>query len=143
MAQAKAGDTVLIEYTGKLKDGTIVVSSKPDNPFEFTIGEGQVISGLDEAVKGMKPGESKTVEIPAEGAFGPPREGHTVEIDRGKVSPLKESSLHAGDQLRVHQAGRSYIVRVADVSESTVIVDTDHPLAGEMLVFDIRLVDIV
>jgi peptidylprolyl isomerase len=143
MAQAKAGDTVLIEYTGKLKDGTIVVSSEPDKPFEFTIGEGQVISGLDKAVVGMKPGESRTVEIPAEEAFGPPREGDTVEIDREMVSSLKEPKLQAGDQLRVHQEGRSYIVRVVDVSEATITVDSDHPLAGEVLVFEVRLVDIV
>ena len=71
MAQAKRGDTVRVHYTGKLEDGTVFDTSLDRPPLQFTIGEGRLIPGFEEAVIGMSPGESKTVKVPADKAFGP------------------------------------------------------------------------
>jgi hypothetical protein len=70
MAQAKHGDTVKVHYTGKLEDGTIFDTSINRDPLQFTIGEGQIIPGFEQAVVGMNPGESKTTKVPADKAYG-------------------------------------------------------------------------
>ncbi len=77
MAKAKNGDAVKVHYTGKLEDGTVFDSSESREPLEFTLGEGKVIPGFEQAVVGMSPGDSKTEKVPADQAFGPYREDLT------------------------------------------------------------------
>lgn len=142
MTKAKHGDTVKVHYTGKLEDGTVFDTSTKREPLQFTIGKSRIIPGFQEAVAGMEPGESKTTKIPADNAYGPYRKESVVVVDRRKFPA--DLKLEVGRQLEVIQAnGRPRIVKVLDVSESSVTLDANHPLAGEDLSFNIHLVDIV
>jgi len=142
MAQAKSGDTVNVHYTGKLKDGAVFDSSVDQEPLQFTIGEGQIIPGFEQGVVGMKPGETKTIDIPADKAYGAHRRELVMVVDKSKIPAHLKPEV--GQQLRINQIdGRAVAVRVTDVSESKVTLDANHPLAGKHLTFDIQLVEIV
>ncbi len=141
MVQAKAGDTVKIHYPGKLDDGTVFDSSVNREPLEFTLSGGQVIPGFDQAVVGMSPGETKTQKIPMDQAYGPYREEMVVEIAREQMPPDLQPEV--GQQLQIQQAnGETVPVMVTVVTDSTVTLDANHPLAGEDLTFDIQLVEV-
>ncbi|HEY9890460.1 MAG TPA: peptidylprolyl isomerase [Candidatus Sericytochromatia bacterium] len=141
MVQAKPGDTVKIHYTGRLEDGTVFDSSSDREPLEFTINQGQVIPGFEEAVLGMTPGESKTEKIPMDQAYGPHREEMVLEVSREQIPP--DLNPEVGQQLQIQQAnGQSVPVFVTDVTDAQVTLDANHPLAGEDLTFDIQLVEI-
>jgi peptidylprolyl isomerase len=142
MTQAKNGDTVKVHYTGKLDDGTEFDSSIGDDPLEFTIGTGQIIPGFEQAVIGLTPGDSKSATIPAEQAYGPHQEELVLVVGRDKFPPHIKPSV--GQRLEMRQAeDRSVSVIVTDISASDVTLDANHPLAGEDLIFDIQLVEIV
>ncbi len=142
MTQAREGDTVKVHYTGRLEDGTVFDTSRERAPLEFTIGEGQVIPGFEQAVVGMEPGDTKTTTVPPEQAYGPRREDMTLEVDRSQFP--EDLEPRPGQHLQIRQPdGRAIIVTVSDISESTVTLDANHPLAGHPLTFDIQLVDIV
>ena len=142
MAQVKHGDTVKIHYTGKLEDGTIFDTSAKRDPLQFIIGEGQVISGFEQAVVGMNPSESKTVKVPADKAYGPHREEMISVVDQNKIP--KDLKLELGQQLQIPQEdGQKIIVAVTNISESSVTLDANHPLAGKDLAFDIQLIEIL
>jgi peptidylprolyl isomerase len=141
MSQAKVGDTVMVHYTGKLTDGTIFDSSDGREPLQFTIGAGEIIAGFEQAVIGMNAGESKTAEIPVDEAYGIHRPEMVVEVELDKMPPGLEPEV--GQQLQIQQpTGQVVPVFVTEVSEATVTLDANHPLAGEDLVFDIQLVEI-
>lgn len=141
MRQAKKGDTVTVHYEAKLDDGTVFNSSEKQKPLEFTVGEGRVIPGFEQAVIGMSPGESKTEKVPADKAFGPHRKELVVEVDREKLPA--DVQLEVGKSYRIPQTnGSKTEVTVTDLSESKVIFDANHPLAGEDIVFRIELVEI-
>jgi len=140
--QAKTGDTVRVHYTGRLEDGTVFDTSLDREPVEFVLGAGQVIPGFEEAVVGMTPGESKIVKILAEQAYGPYQPELVLEIDRDRIPP--DLDLEIGLQLMLRQPQVGLVpVRVTKLTESTVTLDANHPLAGEDLTFDIQLVEIV
>ncbi len=141
MAQAKRGDTVKIHYTGKLEDATTFETSAEHDPLQFTLGEDKMIPGFEQAVIGMKPGESKTVEVPADKAYGPYRKELTIEVDRDKIPPNLKAKV--GHPLRIRLAdGKTAMVKVIELSESTITLDGNHPLAGQDLTFDIQLLEI-
>jgi len=141
MAQAKQGDAVKVHYTGKLNGGTIFDSSTGGDPLQFTIGQGEMIPGFEQAVIGMNPGESKTFNIPADGAYGPHHEEWILVVERSEIPPNLNPQL--GQQLQIrHADGRTTAVIVTDVSESSVTLDANHPLAGKDLTFDIQLVEV-
>ena len=141
MANASDGNTVKVHYTGTLEDGTTFDSSKGREPLEFTLGEGRIIPGFEEAVKGLQVGEAKTVTIPSEEAYGPHRNELVLEIQRSQLPEGMDPK--AGQALQMQQAdGRTSVVIVTDVSETTMTVDANHPLAGKDLTFDIELVEI-
>lgn len=142
MVQAKSGDTVKIHYTGKLDDGTVFDSSINRDPLEFTLDQGQVIPGFEQAVVGMSPGESKTQKIPVDQAYGPYREDMVIQVSKEMLPPDLQPEV--GQQLQVQQpTGQAIPVIVTDVSNGQVTLDANHPLAGENLTFDIELVEIV
>ncbi len=142
MEKAKADDTVKVHYTGKFEDGTVFDSSAERDPLEFTLGKGMVIPGFEAAALGMSPGERKTVKIPAEEAYGPRREDMVMELERGCMPP--EIDPQVGQILQIGQSRDQMLqVVVAEVTEDSVILDANHPLAGKDLVFEIELVDIV
>ena len=141
--QAKLGDTVQVHYTGRLADGTIFDTSTDGDPLEVTLGEEQVIPGFEQALIGMEPGESKTVTIPAAQAYGPYDEDKVVAVNRERTFP-SHFQPQVGQQLHVRSKdGERFLVTVVEVSETTVMLDINHPLAGKDLTFDIQLVEIV
>lgn len=141
MQQAKSGDTVRIHYTGKLKDGTRFDSSAGREPLEFALGSGQVIPGFDNAVDGMKVGDSKTVTISPEHAYGPRHEQLIQEVPKTALPPELEPEI--GMQLQSKAPdGQTMQLLVTEVAEQTITVDGNHPLAGQDLTFDIELVEI-
>ena len=138
---AKDGNTVKVHYTGTLEDGTIFDTSVGREPLEFTLGEGQLILGFEEAVKGMEVGQSKTVTIPPERAYGPHLDNLVLVIEREQLPENLDPEV--GQQLQMQQTdGRTAVVIVTDVSEDTITVDANHPLAGKDLTFEIELVEI-
>jgi peptidylprolyl isomerase len=139
--QAKYGDTVQVHYTGKLADGTVFDSSVELDPFEFTLGAGQVIPGFEKAVLGMKVGEKKTVNIPVDEAYGPRRDEMVAELPREKLP--SDMTPEVGQQLVMRQPdGSEIIVTITEVSDEAVTIDANHPLAGKDLTFEIELVKI-
>jgi len=142
MAEAKSGDTVKVHYTGKLGDGTVFDTSEGKDPIEFTIGQNQVITGFEQAVVGMAPGDSKTADLAPEEAYGPRFDAMVVEVEREQFPANIDPEV--GQRLQIRQQdGRAIAVTVSDVSESKVTLDGNHPLAGKDLQFDIELVEIV
>ena len=141
MQQAKSGDTVKVHYSGRLTDGTTFDSSSGRDPLEFKVGNGDVIKGFDEGVAGMSVGEKKTVHIPADEAYGQKEEDRVVNFPRANFPPDMEPEV--GMQLNMTNGGGQVIpVTIVDVDAENVILDANHPLAGQDLIFDIELVDI-
>ena len=141
MMQAKLGDTVKVHYTGRLDDGTVFDSSSDRDPLEFTLGEGNIIAGFEEAVVGMSIGDAKTTLIPVDQAYGPHREEMVVVVERTQMPPDMQPEI--GQQLQIQQpTGEAIPVIVTEVSDHEITLDANHPLAGEELTFEIELVEI-
>ena len=141
MSLAKAGDTVKTHYTGKRTDGTVFDSSEGNDPLEFKIGGGNLIKGFEQGVVGMAVGETKTVTIPPQEAYGLKREDLVAEVERKHIP--ENIDLAVDKRLQASQPdGRALDLLITDVGETTVTLDANHPLAGETLVFDIQLVGI-
>ncbi len=142
MTDAKTGDTVRIHYTGTLADGTRFDSSEGRDPLEFTIGSGQIIPGLDAELPGMTVGEKKEVTIPPEQAYGHPNPDAQQRFPRDQIPA--DIPVDVGAQLQMSTPdGRTIPVRVAEVTETEVLLDANHPLAGKELTFAFELVEIV
>lgn len=138
---ASTGDKVRVHYTGRLQDDTVFDTSEERGPLEFTVGSGNVIPGFEQAVVGMEPGEQQSVTIPATDAYGERREDLVVTLDRERLSGDVEPE--PGQQLSLRQQnGDTFTATVEEVTDETVRLDTNHPLAGQELHFDIRLVEI-
>ena len=141
MSQAKSGDTVKIHYTGKLDDGTEFDSSAGRDPLEFELGGGQVIPGFDTAVEGMAVGDSKSVRIEPDQAYGERHEQLVQDVPRSSLPD--ELNPEVGMALQSQSPdGQVMVLMVAAVDEETITVDANHPLAGQALNFDIELVEI-
>ena len=141
MSQAKSGDTVRIHYTGTLDDGTEFDSSAGREPLEFSLGSGQVIAGFDNAVEGMAVGDSKTVTLPPDKAYGDRHEKLLQEVP--KTSLPDDMKPEVGMALQTQSPdGQVMNLVIADVSEESITVDANHPLAGQALTFAIELVEI-
>ncbi|HZD24865.1 MAG TPA: peptidylprolyl isomerase [Alphaproteobacteria bacterium] len=140
-AAAKSGDTVAVHYTGTLSDGSEFDSSAGGEPISFTIGEGQVISGFEEAVVGMNPGEAKDITIPAEEAYGERRPELVQQVGRDQIP--SEIDLQPGVRLQAQTPnGETLVLTVTDVVDDQVTLDANHPLAGEDLSFRLELVKV-
>jgi peptidylprolyl isomerase len=141
MIRAAEQDTVKVEYTGKLSDGTIFDASPEDRPLLFIIGRKEVIPGFEDAVEGMYQGESKTVTIPCEKAYGPSDPELFEKIDRSAIGD--DVALQVGGQLEVtNQDGSVFYLMVKDFTEEEVTLDANHPLADQDLTFDIKLLEV-
>lgn len=141
MAQAKIGDAVKVLYEGRLGDGTRFAGTAAREPAEVTIGSHALIPAFEEAIIGMEPGESKTLTVAADDAFG----RHYEELVRtiSRQSLALEGEPEVGEKLQaIDPEGESVTVMITDVSEETITIDANHPLAGEDLAFDILLVEI-
>lgn len=141
MATALAGDNVSVHYTGKLDDGTVFDSSRGREPLAFTIGEGMLIPGFEKAVVGMSPGESAEVRIPADEAYGPYRQELLSRVSREDFPA--EITPEVGLQLEAtSDEGDRMLVTITEVDEQSILIDGNHPLAGQTLNFSIQLMEI-
>lgn len=141
MTEAKNGDKVQVHYTGRFEDGSLFDSSRDRTPLQFTLGNGEMIPGFEQAVIGMKVGDTKTARIPAGEAYGSYIEDMVMKVDRRKFPADME--LNTGIMLKIRQSDDSFIkVMVTEISDDTVVLDANHPLAGKDLEFDIELVQI-
>ena len=140
--KGRNGDSVKIHYTCKLANGTIIDSSSGKEPLEFILGKGEVIKALEDAVMGMRVGQSKTVNVPAENAYGPHRGEWVLEMGRDKLPG--DWNPEVGLCLEIPRGkGESSMATVTHVFESTVRLDFNHPLAGKALIFEISFLEII
>lgn len=142
MGKAKNGDTVKVHYTGKLKNGEVFDTSKEREPLEFTVGSGNIMPGVEQGVVGMDVGDTKTLEIQPEQAFGLRREELVVEVSKADLP--NHITPQVGQQLQMRQPeGKPIHLIVTEMNEDSVTLDANHPLAGHALFFDLELVEIV
>ena len=141
MQQANEGDKVKVHYHGRLSTGETFDSSEGRDPLEFTVGAGQMIKGFDDGVKGMQVGDKKTVEINADDAYGQRDAGNLIEFPKDQFPPNMNAEV--GMQLMLsNDQGQQFPVVVVEVKEESVVLDANHPLAGQDLIFDIEMMDI-
>lgn len=141
MSEVKNDDKVKIHYTGKLKDGSIFDSSEGREPLEFTVGGNMVVPGFENGVMGMKQGDKKTISISPEEAYGERREDQVNLVERNQLPDDMEPEVGMALQA-TGQDGSVIPVVITEVTEKTVTVDANHPLAGKELIFDLELVEI-
>ncbi len=142
MGIAQEGSTVRVHYTGKLTDGNVFDSSRGNSPLQFTVGGGEVIPGFDRGICGMALNETKTLNIAACDAYGDRREDLVFDYPR---SELPEGFLpEEGQQLQLqNDQDVTFMVTVAGVTGEHIVLDANHPLAGQDLVFEVELVEIL
>lgn len=142
MAQVKTGDKIKVHYHGKLTNGETFDSSTGREPLEFEVGSGMVIPGFDEGVTGMTVGEKKTVNIPFAEAYGPKNPEMVIEMPKDRFP--EDMQVEVGMPLMMSdQQGQQFQVTIAEIKEEAVMLDANHPLAGQDLIFDLELVEIV
>ncbi len=141
MAQVKAGDVVRVHYTGKFDNGEIFDSSEGSDPLSVTVGEGEVIPGFDQALLGMSVGETKEVVIAPEDGYGERMEELVQTIDRQQFS-LNGIEPEEGMAIEMQTPDGSIPLTIIDLTETSVTLDANHPLAGETLCFSLTLVEI-
>jgi len=140
MTEAKKGDSVKVHYKGTLVDGTVFDSSEGKEPLEFVVGNGQVIQGFDEAMIGMKVGESKVVDIPVEKAYGEHKDELIMVVPVEQVPPDLEPEV--GMKVEMGGANGELVrVVVVAVDDKDITLDANPPLAGEQLTFALELVE--
>lgn len=142
MQAVKNGDTVKVHYQGRLTDGTMFDSSEGRAPLEFKVGAHMVIKGFENGVLDMKPGEKKTIHIPVDQAYGAKNDEMIMEFPKANIPP--DLNPEVGMELQMsNPEGHVFQVRVAAVGSEFITLDANHPLAGQDLVFDLELVEIV
>ncbi|MDD4733046.1 MAG: peptidylprolyl isomerase [Desulfovibrio sp.] len=140
MAKAKQGDKVKVHYTGTLEDGAQFDSSEGREPLEFVLGEGMVIEGFEKAVTGLEPGESVSVSIPPEEAYGQRNEELIFRVQRSQMPP--DLTPEQGMILEVQTEHGPAQLTVVELEEEVVTLDGNPPLAGKTLNFELSLVEI-
>ena len=142
MQQVKSGDKVKVHYHGRLVNGETFDSSEGRSPLEFEVGSGMVIKGFDDGVTGMAVGDKKTINIPVDEAYGPKNEEMLIEMPKDRFP--KEMEIEIGMPLSMSNgSGQNFQVVVIEIKEDAVVLDANHPLAGQDLIFDLELVEIV
>ncbi|HYE66430.1 MAG TPA: peptidylprolyl isomerase [Pyrinomonadaceae bacterium] len=137
--QAKKGDTVRIHYTGRLEGGEVFDSSEGGEPLEFQVGSGQVINGFDQGVREMSIGDKRTIEIEADDAYGPRIEELVQSVARTGLNLGAEPQVGMTLALQLPD-GNQIPVTITQVTEDSITLDANHPLAGQKLIFDVEMV---
>lgn len=141
MAQVKSGDKVKVHYHGTLVNGDTFDSSAGRDPLEFEVGSGMVIKGFDDGVTGMAVGEKKTIHIPFDQAYGPRNPEMVIDMPKDRFPADME--IEVGMPLMMSdQQGHQMQVTITEIKEDSVVLDANHPLAGQDLIFDLELVEI-
>jgi peptidylprolyl isomerase len=141
MNVAQEGDRVKLGYTGKLENGKVFETSQVGGPAQFTVGSGEVFPALERAIVGMSVGETKTITVPQEQAFGQKKEELIVNVPR---TSFIDATPEIGSKHRLRMSdGKIMETVVLRVDEEKVALDANHPLAGNALTFDIQLLEII
>ncbi|MEX0920882.1 MAG: peptidylprolyl isomerase [Candidatus Pacearchaeota archaeon] len=143
----KDGDTVKLDYEGKLDDGTVFDSSKHgdhSHPLEFTVGSKQVIPGFEAAVKGMKKGEKKEFKIASKDAYGDRKEELKKDVPRSSIPKNPQGQEPKKGMVLMVQSpqGQQFPAKIVKVTKDKVTLDLNHPLAGKDLTFNVEVVDV-
>ena len=142
MAQVRDNDVIRIHYIGKLEDGTVFDSSEGGASLELTLGRGEFIKGLEEGVIGMTPGETKSIFISADKAYGPHLPEKVFEFHKDRAP--QDFNPELGQQYQMYRAdGAPVLVKVVEETETGYVMDCNHPLAGKNLIFEVTLEEIV
>ncbi len=142
MQQVKSGDKIKVHYHGRLTSGETFDKSEGREPLEFEVGSGMVIKGFDEGVTGMSVGDKKTINIPFDEAYGPKNPDMIIDMPKDRFP--KDMEIEVGMPLSMSDGqGNQHQVVIVEIKEEVVILDANHPLAGQDLIFDLELVDII
>ena len=142
MQQVKKGDKVKVHYHGRLNSGETFDKSEGREPLEFEVGSGNVIKGFDDGVTGMTVGDKKTINIPFDEAYGPRNPDMIIEMPKERFP--KDMELEVGMPLGMSDGqGQQFQVVIMEIKDDVVLLDANHPLAGQDLTFDLELVEIV
>jgi peptidylprolyl isomerase len=142
MQQVKSGDKIKVHYHGKLTTGETFDKSEGREPLEFEVGSGMVIKGFDDGVTGMAVGDKKSISIPFNEAYGPKNPDMIIDMPKDRFP--KDMEIEVGMPLAMSdEQGNQHQVVVTEIKEDVVMLDANHPLAGQDLVFDLELVEIV
>jgi peptidylprolyl isomerase len=141
MSQVKENDTVKVHYTGKLSNGQVFDSSLEREPLEVTLGQGMLIPGFEKGIISMELNEKKTITIPVAEAYGEVQQELFYNVNKEQlpqeITPEVGMGLASKDE-----NGREVQFRIAEVKEDSIVVDANHPLAGQELIFDLQLIEI-
>ena len=141
MSKAKKSDSVKVHYTGTLTDGSVFDSSREAEPLEFTIGGGQLIKGFDEAIPGMAIGDTKTVTILSEEAYGSLNEEMIFQVERAQFAA--DMTPEVGQQFQIDTPDeQQMVVTITEIDGDQITLDANHPLAGQDLTFELELMEI-
>ena len=141
MTTPNNGDTVTIDYVLKRGDGEVVGNTEEVGPQQIQLGSGQIFPQIEQALTGMEVGDSKSVDIPSENAFGARSEELVIDIPRANLPP--EPAPQPGMQLNAQTPdGQPMTLFILEVGDQTIKADGNHPLAGEDVTFDVTLRDI-
>ena len=139
--KAELGDKVKVHYVGKLSNGEVFDQSNQEEPVSFEIGKGELIQGFEQAIIGMEAGETKTEQVPYDFAYGERRDDLVLELEKSKIP--EHLNPQVGDQLEIKQdEGNNIPVVVKEITEESLTIDANHPLAGKDLTFELELVEI-
>jgi FKBP-type peptidyl-prolyl cis-trans isomerase 2 len=139
--EIKSGSNVKFHYTGKLDSGTVFDSSEGKEPLQFKVGEGMIIPGLEKQLVGMKVGEKKEISVPPDEAYGERRDDLTREIPKGPVPEGMALEKGAIIYLKTPD-GQAIPATILEVKDQTVVMDFNHPLAGQTLVFNVEILEV-
>ncbi|WP_419661323.1 FKBP-type peptidyl-prolyl cis-trans isomerase [Desulfosarcina variabilis] len=143
MRKAQKGDIVRFHFTGCLENGNRFATTVGEDPMELTIGEGKLIRCFETSLVGMTEGEQRTVHIPPEDAMGARQPELVSELPLHMI-PEQDEDLKVGSSIQIKdEKGREVKATVTHLSDQAVTIDSNHPLAGETLVFDINLIEFV
>ena len=134
----KKGSKVKVHYTGKFANGKVFDASVENTPLEVVVGVSDLIKGFESGLIGMQEGEKKTIEIEPKDAYGEHIEGKLQEIEKTKLP----EEVKVGMVLEAQSENGSVILSVKEIKEDVVVLDTNHPLSGKKLIFDLDVVEV-
>ncbi len=138
--QAANQTVVSIDYTLTDDEGDVLDASEPGSPLVYLHGADNIIPGLEEALTGKSKGESLKVVVSAEDGYGEYDETLVAEVERDRFPDADQVEL--GDQFQANTPDGPRMVTVIEISDDAITIDANHPLAGETLHFDVKIVDI-
>lgn len=141
MSTVEEGHTVVFHYTGTLEDGTVFDSSREREPMEIQVGSGQIISGLESGLVGMSEGETRTITVPPEDAFGERDENLHRKVEKGMFADPEGIKIGRMCQIPVEGQG-NMVATIVEVGEEDVVIDLNHPLAGKEITFEVECLEV-